>query len=217
MGYTKDESVYKLVITVKNVDGKLAAAYTLTKDGEEASIVKFVNKYAPKGAETDFEIEKKVTGDAPAEKQTYTFEISGEQGAPLPDIARITLTGEGKVAFGKWTYTQAGTYVYRVYEIAGSDTTCAYDKTVYIITDTVTDNGGVLELTRTVTADGKEVKAAVFENKYEKPKKDKPKNDKPESPNPQTGNSHAGSTCFGAVLMIAGVLCVIKLRTREEE
>lgn len=217
VGYTKDESVYKLVITVKNVDGKLAAAYTLTRDGEEASIVKFVNKYAPKGAETDFEIEKKVTGDAPAEKQTYTFEISGEQGAPLPDIARITLTGEGKVAFGKWTYTQAGTYVYRVYEIAGSDTTCAYDKTVYIITDTVTDNGGVLEMTRTVTADGKEVKAAVFENKYEKPKKDKPKNDKPESPNPQTGNSHAGSTCFGAVLMIAGVLCVIKLRTREEE
>ena len=74
----------------------------------------------------------------------------------------------------------------------------------------------MLEMTRTVTADGKEVKAAVFENKYEKPKKDKPKNDKPESPNPQTGNSHAGSTCFGAVLMIAGVLCVIKLRTREE-
>ena len=70
--------------------------------------------------------------------------------------------------FGSWTYTEAGVYVYEVSEIAGSSNNCSYDKTVYTVTDTVTDNDGVLTVSRDITdGDGKSADEAVFVNTYD--------------------------------------------------
>lgn len=222
VGYTKDEAVYRLDVTVKDVDGKFAAGYKLTKNGEETNELTFVNTYTPKAVETVLEIEKQVKGDVPQTKENFTFVLEYEDGAPVPLDVKLTILGQGKGNFGKWTYTQAGTYVYKVRETAGSNKEYEYDKTVYIITDIVTDNDGVLELSRKISAGENDAESVVFVNNYkkEKPKNDKPKDNPPSTPPstpPQTGNTHSASTCFGAVIVLAAALCIAKRYNDKNE
>lgn len=181
-----------------------------------------MNTYTPKAVETDLEIEKQVKGDVPQTKENFTFVLEYEDGAPVPLDVKLTILGQGKGNFGKWTYTQAGTYVYKVRETAGSNKEYEYDKTVYIITDTVTDNDGVLELSRKITAGENDAESVVFVNNYkkEKPKNDKPKDNPPSTPPstpPQTGNTHSASTCFGAVIVLAAALCIAKRYNDKNE
>lgn len=211
-GYTKDDSVYRLEVTVKDVDGKLTAGYRLLRNNKETGELVFVNDYSPKAVETELEIEKQVKGDAPSSKENYRFEITAADGAPLPLEIKLSILGKGKGKFGKWTYTQAGTYVYTVREIAGANSKCEYDKTVYTVTDVVTDNDGVLEMTRTITSGKKTVNSIVFLNTYKtvKPKTNKPKGKQPEDTPPDTGSKHSAGTCFGAVIVLAAALCIAK-------
>ena len=166
VGYSKDNSVYTLTVIVNDIGGKLAAKYTLTKNGESSDVLVFVNKYTPKPLDTELEIEKQIEGTAPAEAETYSFIITGGEGAPLPAETTLTITGAGKASFGGWTYTKAGVYSYTVSEVKGSASNCTYDPSVYTVTDTVTDKGGVLVMARKVTVNGAEVKDITFVNTY---------------------------------------------------
>lgn len=95
----------------------------------------------------------------------FDFELTSEGDAPMPESATTTVT-EGKTAinFGEITYTEPGTYVYKVSE-----------KNAGQIIDGITYSKNVAEITVTVTPDKKgelsaEVKVTsgekVFENTY---------------------------------------------------
>ncbi|SFC05219.1 Spy0128 family protein [Ruminococcus albus] len=166
--YTKDNTVYTLTVTVKDEGGEYKAVYSIEKNGEKADELKFVNTYKPTPFETELEIEKQVEGNAPDEDEVYSFELTGKDGAPVPENTTVEIEGAGKAVFGSWTYNEAGTYVYEVSEIAGSSNNCTYDKTVFTVTDTVTDEDGVLTVSREIAdGDGKSVDGAVFVNIYE--------------------------------------------------
>ena len=216
VGYTKDESVYVLTVTVTDEGGKLKAEYVLTKDSEACETPEFVNKYTPNSVETDLEVEKKITGAAPDAKETFRFVLTAADGTPLPESTTVEITGEGKKAFGKWTYTEVRTYVYKVTETAGSNSDCEYDKTVYTITDTVTDVDGALKISRKITAADSEAQSVVFTNNYKETPKETPK-DTPTPSNPTTGHSEFPHTSFGAVILIAAALCVLRSRKSEDE
>lgn len=166
--YTKDNTVYILTVTVKDEGGKYNAVSSIEKNGETADELRFVNTYQPNPTDTELEIKKLVEGNAPEEDEVYTFELTGKDGAPVPENTTVEITGTGKAVFGGWTYTEAGTYVYEVREIAGSSNNCTYDKTVFTVTDTVTDNDGVLTVSRDIAdSDGKSADGIVFINTYD--------------------------------------------------
>lgn len=167
-GYTKDDTVYTLTVTVKDAGGRYKAVSVIEKNGEKVDEIRFVNTYQPKPADTDLEIEKQIEGTTPEEDETYTFELTAKGGAPLPENTTANVTGAGKVSFDSWSYTEAGIFVYEVKEVAGDSANCTYDETVYIITDTVTDEDGVLKVSRTITDDnGNAADSVVFINTYE--------------------------------------------------
>jgi pilin isopeptide linkage protein len=168
VNYTKDNTVYTLTVTVKDEGGKYKAVSSIEKNGETADELRFVNTYKPNPTDTELEIEKLVEGNTPEEDEVYTFELIGKDDAPVPEDTTVEITGAGTATFGSWTYIEAGTYVYEVREIAGSSNNCTYDKTVYTVTDTVTDNDGVLTISREIAdSDGKSADGVVFVNTYD--------------------------------------------------
>ena len=166
VGYTKDDTVYTLTVTVTDENGQLKADYVLEKDGRKADALKFVNTYTLKTAEAELEIEKDVEGVPPVEDEEFVFSLTAKDDAPVPSKTKVTISGSGTASFGKWTYKKAGTYVYEVKELAGDNKNCEYDSTVFTVTDTVTDNDSVLTVSRTVTAGDETVGKIVFVNIY---------------------------------------------------
>lgn len=160
-GFTVDNSVYTFTVTVKDNDGELVAETALTKDGTAADEPVFTNVYKAEPCEAPIEVEKKITGTAPASAETYTFVLTADG-----KDEEITVTGAGKASFSKRTYTEEGVYTYTIKEVKGSDTHCKYDTTVYTVADTVTDNKGVLVYDRKITAGGSEKTAIIFTNNY---------------------------------------------------
>ncbi|SEL45543.1 Spy0128 family protein [Ruminococcus albus] len=166
--YTKDNTVYTLTVTVNDEGGEYKAVYSIEKNGEEIGELKFVNTYKPTSVETELEIEKQVEGNVSDEDEVYTFELTGKDGTLVPADTMVEIEGAGKAVFGSWTYTEAGVYVYEVSEIAGDGDNCIYDKTVYTVTDTVTDENGTLTVSRDIADDdGKSVGGVIFVNIYE--------------------------------------------------
>nr|WP_308170179.1 FctA domain-containing protein [Enterococcus innesii] len=66
----------------------------------------------------------------------------------------------GKIYFDAIDYDQAGTYKYTIREVAGTDSTIAYDDTVYHVTVNVEDQAG--QLVASPSYEG----SAVFKNSY---------------------------------------------------
>ena len=166
-GYSRDAAVYEVTVNVADKGGRLEAAYVLTKDGTAAEQVSFVNRYEPAPAEAVFEVSKTVTGNAPEEGEEYTFVIKAADGAPVPENESVTITGEGSAVFGKVNYTETGVYTYTVSENAGSSENCTYDDRIMTVTDTVTDEDGVLTVSRKITSGDEEFDSITFVNDYE--------------------------------------------------
>lgn len=106
---------------------------------------------------TDFGLTKVLEGRKWADTDAFEFELTSDNNAPMPDPATVTVTNadldEGKAAinFGKITYTESGTYVYKVSE-----------KNAGQIIDGITYSANVAEITVTVTPNKKgELSAAV--------------------------------------------------------
>jgi len=157
-GYVYDRRVYHVELHVAADRAMQILAYNA--DGTKAEQLVFENSYAPlpsdPGLMPDTTVHKTVIGspDKPAE---FTFLLSARDAAqPMPPNSAngekaIRITGTGKATFGTWSYSDAGTYYYTVYELNGGAGGYAYDTAVYMITDTVTDAGGQLALARVVT------------------------------------------------------------------
>ena len=164
---TYDATPYKVsAVVTDNLDGTLKVTW---KSGTGAIL--FKNTYRVDPTDAAPSVEKKITGGNPAKDSTFRFTLTGTDNAPMPKGSvdgekTETITGEGQTDFGKITFTQAGTYTYKVTEKLGNEASYNYDSTEYTLTYKVTDVRGELKAEQSITAGGKSADKMVFTNEY---------------------------------------------------
>jgi len=111
---------------------------------------------------------KVLTGRDWQNADAFTFTIEALNGAPVPQRSSVTVNKNtiGHVSsFGTITFSEAGTYQYRVQETPGSIEGITYDDTVHTITIKLKEDG-----TGHLIGDGTElIQTAVFTNTYSAP------------------------------------------------
>lgn len=110
-------------------------------------IFSLATKPATVDTKTDFGLTKVLEGREWADTDKFEFELSAtsEGDAPMPESATATVTmGNKAIDFGEITYTEPGTYVYKVSEKNAGQTI-----------DGITYSGNVAEITVTVTPNKK--------------------------------------------------------------
>ena len=179
-GIIYDPTVYTVTVTVTdNHWGALVATYTVSSP-EGGTALHFQNVYhAADVTVSDMEANKTLTNltdglnqNMPVNAGDFTFQLMGQNGAPMPEGAvgqTFTFENEanGAVKIPGITYTQAGTYVYTLREVAGSVAGYTYSDVTYTITVTVTDNNQGRLVAQTAYAQGQTtVTAMTFVNTY---------------------------------------------------
>lgn len=83
--------------------------------------------------------------DIPADA-VYQFKLTAQDGAPMPEEGPyLSVTGAVEAKFSPITYTHAGIYQYTLVMVAGDHNRATYDKTVYNVKVTVTNEGNGLK------------------------------------------------------------------------
>lgn len=173
-GYTYDETVYAVTVTVVDTEGVLGLSveYAVVVDSEDetnesAEKIVFTNNYKPNTVEVVIPVEKNIDGDTHGnEEKTFSFTLSAvTKDAPMPEEATVEIVGEDTADFGAITFEVAGEYEYTLVEIDTEETGYIYDSSVRTILIKVTDNDGNLEAEWTVN--DKEAESVVFVNQYE--------------------------------------------------
>ena len=169
-GITYDDAVYTIVTTISdNGKGQLVATHELNdaKDDKDAESIEFKNAYNTNAAEAPLAGIKNLKaagGLTPAGiTGKFTFTVTGEDDAPMPTSTSVTNGADGRVDFGKITFTlddlnkalvdkpekREHTFTYTVTEsgeVAGVTNDAKSSRTVSF---TVTDDGkGNLKVSR---------------------------------------------------------------------
>lgn len=108
-GITYDDTTYIIVTTISdNGKGQLVATHEL-KDAKDVKSIEFKNAYNATAAEASLVGKKNLQvpdGLAPADiTGKFTFTVTGEEGAPMPASTSVHNDADGKVDFGKITFT----------------------------------------------------------------------------------------------------------------
>ena len=108
-GIAYDETEYTIVTTIAdNGKGKLVATHEL-KGHKDVKSIKFKNAYNATAAEASLVGKKNLQvpdGLTPADiAGKFTFTVTGEEGAPMPASRSVHNDADGKVDFGKITFT----------------------------------------------------------------------------------------------------------------
>ncbi len=174
-GVTYDTASHEVKITVAdNHDGTLNVATTV--DGTPGNMVAFTNRYTgPATYDTATAgLTKVLEGRDWKEHEYFTFSISAEDGAPMPQIdgkevvvALVTKASAENFSFGTITFTPemldgatSKTFTYTVKELEQGGSGVTADTHTATIKVTVTDNGDG-RLTASAEVDG-----ATFTNTY---------------------------------------------------
>lgn len=169
-GITYDDTTYTIVTTIAdNGKGQLVATHELkdAKDAKDVKSIEFKNVYTTNAAEASLAGKKSLQvpdGLTPADiTGKFTFTVTGEEGAPMPASTSVHNDADGKVDFGKITFTlddlnkalgekpekREHTFTYTVTEsgeVAGVTNDAKLSRKVSF---TVTDNGkGKLSVSR---------------------------------------------------------------------
>lgn len=159
-GITYDDTTYIIVTTISdNGKGQLVATHEL-KDAKDPKSIEFKNAYTTNAAEASLVGIKNLQaadGLTPADiAGKFTFTVTGEEGAPMPVNASVHNGADGKVDFGKITFT-----LDNLNKALGDKP----EKREHTFTYTVTESGEVAGVTNdakpsrevsfTVTDDGK--------------------------------------------------------------
>lgn len=109
-GTTYDDTVHTIVTTISdNGKGQLVATHKLKGAAEDVKSIKFENSYTATPVAASLVGKKNLQvsdGLTPADiAGKFTFTVTGEEGAPMPANASVTNDAEGKVDFGKITFT----------------------------------------------------------------------------------------------------------------
>ena len=108
-GITYDSKTHIIVTTITdNGKGQLVATHEL-KDAKDAKSIEFKNAYTTNAAEASLVGKKNLQvpdGLTPADiTGKFTFTVAGEEGAPMPERTNVHNDTDGKVDFGKITFT----------------------------------------------------------------------------------------------------------------
>lgn len=108
-GITYDGTTYIIVTTISdNGKGQLVATHEL-KDAKDVKSIEFKNAYNATAAEASLVGKKNLQvphGLTPADiAGKFTFIVTGEEGAPMPASTNVHNDADGKVDFGKITFT----------------------------------------------------------------------------------------------------------------
>lgn len=183
-GITYSTAEYTIVTTIAdNGKGQLVATHELkdAKDAKDVKSIEFKNVYTTNAAEASLAGKKSLQvpdGLTPADiTGKFTFTVIGEEGAPMPASTSVHNDTDGKVDFGKITFTlddlnkavgekskkREHTFTYTVTEsgeVAGVTNDAKLSRKVSF---TVTDNGkGKLSVSRNPDGDA----AFTFTNTY---------------------------------------------------
>ena len=172
------KSTRTVVVTVAYDDnGDLKATF----EPGDAYKFTFTNTYEPPVnpgvVSIDPPVKKIVEGKAPKKAETYTFMLrAADPSNPMPEAAdgeqimTMDITGAGEKEFGEIEFTEEGVYDYTINEVAGTNSNCDYDDTIYVVRATVTaDEDGKLQVKREYFNDGEliDVAALEFVNTYD--------------------------------------------------
>lgn len=183
-GITYSTAEYTIVTTIAdNGKGQLVATHELkdAKDAKDVKSIEFKNVYTTNAAEASLAGKKSLQvpdGLTPADiTGKFTFTVIGEEGAPMPASTSVHNDADGKVDFGKITFTlddlnkalgekskkREHTFTYTVTEsgeVAGVTNDAKLSRKVSF---TVTNNGkGKLSVSRNPDGDA----AFTFTNTY---------------------------------------------------
>ncbi len=170
------------IYTVKeagaDVDGNVQYAglwFKADVTGSADSGFTITNTYTPLPADVNLPVKKKISG-TPSTSSNFNFELIADvAGQPMPMGSMagrklVTISGSGQTVFGNITFTQPGTYQYKVVEINDGIANYTYDSTIYSLTYTVLDVSGQLVATTDIQKqDGTVVNDVVFTNIYDEP------------------------------------------------
>lgn len=124
---TRDPQRVEVKVTLGD-DGALKA--------ETVGELKFVNTYSAKPTSVSFKATKVLKG-AQLTDGAFTFELLNNDEV----MDSVTNDAEGNIAFKELTLDKAGTYTFKIVEVAGDKKGMTYDATEHTVTVRVDDNG----------------------------------------------------------------------------
>lgn len=156
-GITYDETLYGVTIEVaEDTDtNELVAQVSYSKDNQSVEAMSFTNTYEAIPIGIQLGVSKELQNASLAAGQ-FTFELTGSEGAPMPESTTATNTENGQVLFGEITFDAVGEYDYTITEVNDGQEGITYDadatRTIHV---SVTDSGeGFLEATVSYGEDG---------------------------------------------------------------
>lgn len=174
-----------------------------------------VGAYAPVSAQVPAQVI--VKGDAPAQAQDFTVQISGADGETvLPDQLQATIAGEGSAQFAM-SFTEVGLRHYTVRQVLGNAEGWTYDEQVYNVDVYCMWNGqdspdSLYTQVLVKNAAGEKCEACMFENAYQAPAQPQV------ASMAQTGDMvGVAAMLIGLVALAAVVAAVVAYRRRSRE
>lgn len=172
-GYKIDAGTYFVDVYV----GGMIDVVISTVEGTKVDAIDYHQMYSVLSTSVDdmhdISVIKEIMG-SPNSKATFAFVLEAQNiNNPMPSgsaegTKTIEISGTGRNTFGTWTYSQTGTYYYKVYEEDTKQNNYKYDVEEYLITDTVTHQNGKLYLDRVITNQSKKrVYTFLFVNTYQ--------------------------------------------------
>jgi len=164
-GYTYDDAVYTVTVTVTDENGQLVANVDGVGTAQEPAI-KFLNKYVPDSIDVvlgaDGELTKELEGREMNKDEFIFAVLDGED----KEVATAKNSKDGTFEF-TLSFTKAGTYNYTIVEKNNEVAGVTYDKNTYGVEIVITDKGGYLKADSVVyTLESEDIEKVVFNNKY---------------------------------------------------
>ncbi len=169
-GYTYDDTVYRVQLTISDQNNGTLKAVTAMKKGDAAvSAMQFDNQYHADGAIT-LEGNKILSGKAlPANQFSFALQQLDSTGLPAGNAVLTRNTADGKIVFPMLHYTEADagkTFLYQVTEVHEQVGGYTYDPTAFQVSVRVEDRGdGTLDVQKTIMAPAA-ASAITFSNAY---------------------------------------------------
>lgn len=138
-----------------------------------------VNTYVQPGIYAPV-VEKRISGEEVPISQVFRFQMTAQDGAPMPGGAEdgikiIGITDAGTLDFGEIIFTKAGTYVYTISELNDELPGFVYDTSGYTLTIQTIEEDNAIKVASAVLTKNEEAvdgTTAVFTNRYEEPNDD---------------------------------------------
>ncbi len=177
-GMQYDTKQYTVNVNVKKENGTIQVTRNFTLNEQPADAIVFENAYEPE-AQYTISVTKNMTGRTMTAADQFVFTLEAvTQDAPMPEHNQVTVQGNGKnevsTNFDPIVYTKdhAGkTYQYKVKEHRGSIEHIKYSTEEYLVSVSVTNTNGKLEVSRSIqkqTSEGtSNVGSIQFTNVYQ--------------------------------------------------